>query len=66
MGGLTLNIETGNAAMLTPADVAGALRDVADKIEHSGYHDEGRVRDENGNTVGSWDLSIDEIEEEEV
>jgi hypothetical protein len=50
----TLNIELGNEAMQTGEDVARALRAVAKKLD--GGADSGRVQDENGNTVGEWDL----------
>ena len=58
-----LKIELGNAAMLTGQDVAGALREVADKVEAIGddelgntdpYDRKGKIRDINGNTVGEW------------
>jgi hypothetical protein len=51
----TLSIELGNEAMQTGEDVARALREVAKKLD--GGDDSGRIRDENGNTVGEWDLS---------
>lgn len=50
-----LNIELGNAAMSTPADVSRALSNVAVQIDLD--ETEGKVRDENGNTVGSWSVS---------
>lgn len=51
----TLSIDLGNEAMQTGEDVATALKAVASKLAHG--EDSGRVRDENGNTVGEWDLS---------
>jgi hypothetical protein len=54
----TLNIDTGNDAMQTPADVADALRDVLLVLDNGGTY--GIVRDTNGNTVGRWDLTEDE------
>jgi hypothetical protein len=53
-----VEIKTGNDAMQTAEDLARALRDVADRIEQiDGYIGHGRIRDENGNTVGTFDLS---------
>ncbi len=48
----TLTIELGNDAMRTRADVGRALAQLARSPRFSG--DEGKIRDENGNTVGSW------------
>lgn len=47
----TVRIELGNEAMRTPADVAGALRKLASKLEQSDVYDH-TIRDENGNTIG--------------
>jgi hypothetical protein len=59
-----LRIALGNDAMQTAEDVAGALRGLADHVaeiggyvDFGGYRDAGSVRDENGNTVGMWELS---------
>lgn len=49
----SLKIELGNAAMQSGPDVARALREVADRIEH-GLEARGSIRDENGNTVGTY------------
>ncbi len=64
-----LLIVLGNEAMQSPGDVAGKLREVADKLDHldatrnstgPGGHfetelvDRGVIRDINGNRVGSW------------
>lgn len=56
MGTFRLGIELGNAAMSTPQHVARALQEVARRIDHGGEFIEGNIRDENGNTVGSWDV----------
>lgn len=48
-----LHIELGNDAMQSGLDVAGALRKVADKIEHD-LEASGVITDANGNTVGSY------------
>lgn len=60
----TLQIELGNEAMMTIYDVACALRKTADKLdglpadalpkELDPFDRSGNIRDENGNTVGSW------------
>ena len=54
--GLTLTIETGNAAMRTPRDMAEGLRQVIAHLEGIGDGDAfgGPIRDENGNTVGKY------------
>jgi hypothetical protein len=49
----TLKIELGGDAMQSGPDVAAALRDVADKIEH-GLEARGSIVDVNGNTVGTY------------
>jgi hypothetical protein len=53
----TLTIELGNDAMRKRRHVASALRDVANAIGQ-GQADEGRIRDENGNTVGRWEFKV--------
>ena len=50
-----LSITMGNDAMQTPEDVAAALREVASKMEDG--HDEGSIRDVNGNKVGTFRLN---------
>ena len=61
----TLTITLGNDAMQSGEDLAAALHSVADKLAALGadpiedlddYDASGRVRDENGNTVGRWSL----------
>ena len=56
MSTFILKITLGNDAMITGYDIAGALREVAGRIENPGYirKDEGRIMDLNGNTVGTW------------
>lgn len=53
-----LNIQLGNDAMQSCADVARALRTAADRVESSANAAPARVgaviRDDNGNTVGAW------------
>lgn len=60
----TLTIELGNEAMQTGYDVADALREIADRIYPRGLTEHrnavslvGLVRDINGNTVGSWQVT---------
>lgn len=53
-----LKIELENAAMEEPLDVVTALQDVAGKIQKYGFESgRNRIRDENGNTVGYWEVS---------
>jgi hypothetical protein len=51
----TLTIEMGNAAMDTREDLASALEKVAEKLRNG--RDGGSVVDENGNTVGTFELA---------
>lgn len=46
----TMEITMGNAAMLTPQDVAEALKVVAGRLESGDEH--GMIHDLNGNRVG--------------
>jgi hypothetical protein len=57
------DLESGNAAMQTPEDVADALEDVARRIRRG--CEDGAIKDLNGNTVGRWGLDI-ENENDEV
>jgi len=54
-----LEIELGNEAMLSGADVADALRAVADRIDVDQpmieQHNYG-ISDRNGNRVGTWSV----------
>lgn len=55
----TLTIKLGNAAMMTPADIAAALREVADDLADGleRAHQTASphvIRDVNGNPVGEW------------
>jgi len=55
-----LELTLGNEAMVSGEDIAWALRNLADKLERTygcadmETEDKGRVRDLNGNTVGTW------------
>lgn len=57
---LSLDLNSNNAAFEDSGEfeVARILRDVADRIESGST--EGRLRDVNGNNVGSWFLEGDE------
>lgn len=59
---LMLMIETGNDAMQTAEQVADAVRQAAQSIELTARVGvfEGGIRDENGNTVGRWTLTLTE------
>jgi hypothetical protein len=52
----TLEIELGNEAMRYALDVARALQEIAKRIEDGASLD-GKIHDENGNTVGAYELS---------
>lgn len=54
-----LIIELGNDAMQDGTDVANVLRVLSNKLETCGFENDivGTVRDENGNTVGRWEVS---------
>jgi hypothetical protein len=54
--GFHLVLELGNAAMSEPEDVASALRDLRREVQR-GYT-EALVSDRDGNTVGSWSLTL--------
>jgi len=60
-----LNIDLGNDAMQDHHDVAKALRTVADRLSKftstgwSPYALDGKIKDDNGNTVGSWEVKPD-------
>ena len=51
-GRFRLVIDLGNDEMRTRKHIAGALRSVAYKLENG--HESGKIRDENGNTVGEF------------
>ena len=57
----SLSISLGNEAMQTPEDVSLALSKVVGLLDqsHVTFEDNARgyVRDANGNTVGSWEVS---------
>jgi hypothetical protein len=59
-GTFRLEIKLGNDAMQTPGDVSNALRDAAIKLGSFGDwngDDSGIIRDLNGNTVGTWEVT---------
>ena len=56
----TLKIELGNEAMQTDIDVAGALKEVSDRLSNGhklSKDDYGNIRDLNGDTVGAWKVT---------
>lgn len=63
MSSFTLTIELGNDAMRNGSDLAHALHEVAGRLDGTMAVDlpgtEGRIRDENGNTVGRWEVRDD-------
>ena len=60
MSQFILKINLGNEAMLTGYDIAGALRDIADKVNDNEdmreFSGEKRILDINGNSVGTWSV----------
>lgn len=56
-----MNIQFGNEAMQTSQDIAKALRKVADRVEREeitgGTIIGSKVFDENGNSVGRWEVT---------
>lgn len=60
-----LTIDLGNAVMQDNHDVAKALRGVADRLSKftssgwSPYAIDGKIIDDNGNTVGGWEVKPD-------
>lgn len=60
MSTVTLRINLGNAAMQTGDDVAGALRNVAARVEEFGSLEDGLrllIVDDNGNRVGQLEVT---------
>jgi hypothetical protein len=57
----TLEIELGNELMQNKAHLAHALHGVASRIVNFNHtlsgEESGRIPDENGNTVGSWQIT---------
>lgn len=58
-----LEIELGNEAMQDQHDVAKALANVAERLrklvstKFGPYGLEGKIQDQNGNTVGRWEVT---------
>lgn len=52
----TLTLKLGNAAMQTPADIAEALRTVANRLDAAGIYASETIMDLNGARVGSWEI----------
>ncbi len=51
-----LKIQLGNEAMQSKSHIAAALRELAFDLENLDRERFGIVRDENGNTVGQWEI----------
>jgi hypothetical protein len=63
MSKFTLEVELGNAAMRTAADVARALRQAAERVEkYLGSPVNMVIKDDNGNKVGTWRIELPEEE----
>jgi molybdopterin synthase catalytic subunit len=56
MDTFTLTIKLGNDAMQTPQDVAEALESAAERLMGALEFFHGKLHDENGNTVGTFDV----------
>lgn len=57
-----LIVGLGNEAMQTPLDAAAMLRNLADALDarerwDGDAGDSGTIRDDNGNTVGRWEVA---------
>jgi len=54
----TLDVAFGNEAMQNGSDLAGLLRELANKVDEQDQEalTGGVIRDLNGNTVGRWDI----------
>ena len=59
-GTFKLEIRLGNDAMQTHQHIASALRELALNIDDREETVAGRLRDDNGNTVGEWSIVEDE------
>jgi hypothetical protein len=62
----TLTIELGNDAMSDPGDIADALETTADTLRMYGFSEGiiySTIVDENGNTVGKWEVTQTAAEE---
>jgi hypothetical protein len=55
-----VSIELGNDTMQTTEHVADALDRIAKVLRTGGSVQKGRVRDLNGNHVGSWSYNVEE------
>lgn len=67
-GKFSMNIELGNDAMQQPQELADALREVANKIaaiDPTDTNAGGKVLDDNGNEVGTWEYEAEHDEEED-
>lgn len=53
-GTFTVEIEPGNEAMRSRADVGDILRELGEKIDGDGWTGEGVIQDRNGNPVGRY------------
>lgn len=61
MDQFTVTIELGNDAMQTGRDIANALEELSQRLlTYAGPirgTDDGVIADENGNTIGKWEIS---------
>ena len=59
---ITFEVEMGNDTMQTGRDVVNAFMDSIRRIRSAAVdlvNDDGKVMDDNGNSVGKWSVEID-------
>lgn len=54
---ITISMETGNDAFNSDADIARALVKLAERIKRNGIGGVSKVMDDNGNSVGTVDIT---------
>jgi hypothetical protein len=58
-GKFSLSIALGNAAMQDHDDIARVMDELSKTIHNGFPRDSGKIRDDNGNTVGEWTIEQD-------
>lgn len=62
---LSIHIDSDNAGCRTREDVLSLLDEVRDKLRLAGTETKHTIRDVNGNRVGWYSISADDVNEEE-
>jgi hypothetical protein len=57
MSKFSMEMNLNNVAMASTESIAEALRQVAERVTQG---ERGLVRDYNGNTIGAWEISLDD------